>query len=289
MKSINVQSPPVSGIFNVTPPAPVDGQTVPLQTDANGNLLVNIASSIPTVSENLASVGGAAITLGAKTSANSLPVVLATDGAALPVSLPAGQAVELLDSGGVNKASISAAGAVKVDGSAVTQPVSGTITANAGTGNFNENLAQVGGSAVTLGAKTSANSLPVVLATDEAALTVSQATAGNLNAIVQQGVPTVGGLSQSWPIKISDAVNGPAAVKAASTSAVAADPSLVVAVSPNSPATVAQPTAANLNATTIAASTSASVTLNNASAAGSYLSINTAGYGAVVEIGRAHV
>src|SRR6266850_4910417 len=30
-------------------------------------------------------------------------------------------------------ASVSAAGAIKVDGSAVTQPVSGTVTANAGT------------------------------------------------------------------------------------------------------------------------------------------------------------
>lgn len=40
------------------------------------------------------------------------------------VTLPAGQAVELLDGAGTNKASISAAGAVKVDGSAVTQPVS---------------------------------------------------------------------------------------------------------------------------------------------------------------------
>lgn len=35
-----------------------------------------------------------------------------------------------------NRAAVSAAGAVKVDGSAVTQPVSGTVTANAGTGPF---------------------------------------------------------------------------------------------------------------------------------------------------------
>jgi len=49
-------------------------------------------------------------------------------------TLPAGQAVELLDSGGTNKASISAGGAVKVDGSAVTQPVSGTVTAVQPTG-----------------------------------------------------------------------------------------------------------------------------------------------------------
>jgi hypothetical protein len=37
---------------------------------------------------------------------------------------------------GGNTATVSAANALKVDGSAVTQPVSGTITANAGTGNF---------------------------------------------------------------------------------------------------------------------------------------------------------
>lgn len=50
----------------------------------------------------------------------------------IPVSIPVGQAVELLDSGGTNKASISAAGALKVDGSAVTQPISGTVALSAG-------------------------------------------------------------------------------------------------------------------------------------------------------------
>lgn len=37
---------------------------------------------------------------------------------------------------GTNTASVTAASALKVDGSAVTQPISGTVTANAGTGNF---------------------------------------------------------------------------------------------------------------------------------------------------------
>jgi len=37
---------------------------------------------------------------------------------------------------GGNAATVSASNALKVDGSAVTQPVSGTVTANAGTGNF---------------------------------------------------------------------------------------------------------------------------------------------------------
>lgn len=38
-----------------------------------------------------------------------------------------------------NKATVTAAGALQVDNSAVTQPVSGTITANAGSGTFNVN------------------------------------------------------------------------------------------------------------------------------------------------------
>ncbi len=42
--------------------------------------------------------------------------------------------------------------ALKVDGSAVTQPVSGTVTANAGSGTFGVNLAQVGGSTVATAA-----------------------------------------------------------------------------------------------------------------------------------------
>jgi hypothetical protein len=48
-----------------------------------------------------------------------------------------------------------------------TQPVSGTVTANAGTGTFAENVSQWGGSATTLGQKASASSVPVVLASDQ--------------------------------------------------------------------------------------------------------------------------
>jgi len=140
-----------------------------------------------------------------------------------------------------NPLSLTTAGALRVDGSGSTQPVSGTVTANAGTGNFTVvqatasnlnttadtelpaaaaladatanptvtsigsfglvyngttwdrlrgsstlgvtmNLANFGGSAVTLGQKTSANSMPVVIASDQSAVTVAQATASNLRA-----------------------------------------------------------------------------------------------------------
>lgn len=77
--------------------------------------------------------------------------------------------------GNINPLSLTTAGALRIDGSAVTQPVSGTVTSNQGTANTVVN---------------------------------------------------------AWPIKVTDSTNT-ATVKPASTAAVAADPALVVAVSPN--------------------------------------------------------
>lgn len=58
---------------------------------------------------------------------------LNTSALALDATLTGGtQKTKIVDTGGANVATVSAAGAVKVDGSAVTQPVSGTVTANQG-------------------------------------------------------------------------------------------------------------------------------------------------------------
>lgn len=62
---------------------------------------------------------------------------------------------------------------------------------------------------------------------------VRQATAANLNATAVQG--NAGSNAQAWWTRIGDATNGPAAVKAGSTASAAGDPSLVTALSPNSP------------------------------------------------------
>jgi hypothetical protein len=79
---------------------------------------------------------------------------------------------------------------------------SGTITANQGGAPWSQNLTQVGGAAVSLGAKTSANSIPVVLATDEATLPVSIAATVNVSvqnatlAVTQSTSPWVDNISQ---------------------------------------------------------------------------------------------
>lgn len=70
--------------------------------------------------------------------------------------------------------------AIKVDNSAVTQPVSGTVTSNAGTGTRDTNLKQVNGTTVdTNSGNKSAGTQRMVLATDQPNLTTA------LNTVTQ--------------------------------------------------------------------------------------------------------
>ena len=59
-------------------------------------------------------------------------------------------------------------------------------------------------------------------------------TGANTIGIANQG--TAASLANAWSAKITDATNGPAAVKPTKTAALATDPALVVAISPNGPA-----------------------------------------------------
>lgn len=93
----------------------------PLKVDASVATVTVTASNLQT---NLNQVGAASITLGSKTSANSLPVVIASDQAAVP-------------------ASQSGSWTVTANAGSGTFAVSGTITANAGTGTFNNQQTNV--------------------------------------------------------------------------------------------------------------------------------------------------
>lgn len=116
--------------------------------------------------------------------------------------------------------------------------VGGRVDANTG--------AWLGSTAPTVGSKTSANSVPVVIASDQGAVAVSGTVTGN------QG--TANSLANKWPVQVTDGTNtmptgdavgralfqkvtdgtNTAAVKAASTAVLATDPAVVVAISPNS-------------------------------------------------------
>ena len=143
---------------------------------------------------------------------------LNTSALALDATLTNGtQKTQIVDPVAGSVATVSAAGAIRVDGSAITQPVSGTfwqatqpvsiatMPTTPVTGTFWQATQPVSGT-VTANAGTNLNTSALAL---DATLT--------------------GGTQRA---KVTDGTNN-AAVKAASTAAVATDPALVVAVSPN--------------------------------------------------------
>jgi hypothetical protein len=152
-----------------------------------------------------------------------------------------------------NPLSLTTAGALRVDSSAVTQPVSGTfwqatqpvsgtfwqatqpvsgtVTANQGGAPWTATIQQGGNSAVVKAASTAA-------AAADPSLVVNISPNSPAMAMTQSGVWTVqpGNTANTtpWLATINQGGNS-AVVKAASTAAAAADPSLVVNISPNSP------------------------------------------------------
>ena len=145
--------------------------------------------------------------------------------------------------------------AVKIDGSASTQPVSGTLTANQGTspwvvaGNVASGTSDSGNPVKTGGVF---NTTPPTVTTGQR---VDQQMTNRGETLIAKGPsgfsidntgfnvnnsPTVvqgnkGSNAQAWWTEIGDTSNGPVAVKAASTAATTTDPALVTAFSPNSP------------------------------------------------------
>lgn len=172
---------------------------------------------------------------GQNTMANSSPVVVASDQSSIPISGTVTANIGTGNLAGITgsvtvKADTPAnqTNALKVDGSATTQPVSGTVTANAGTGNFTVTQSTASNLKVDLSG-TAANATAIKV--DNSAVTQPiSATALPLptGAATSANQTTLG----SQTTKINDGTNT-AAVKAASTAAVATDPALVVAISPN--------------------------------------------------------
>jgi hypothetical protein len=158
---------------------------------------------------------------------------MATDfGAALPVrnSTQTGEELKVVvtDAGGSNQAAVTAASALKTDGSAVTQPVSAASLPLPTGAATSANQTTVGSQTTKIndGTNTAAVTAASALKVDGSGVT--QPVSGTVTA--NQG--TAAATASAWPTKVTDGTNT-AAVKAASTAAVAADPALVVAISPN--------------------------------------------------------
>lgn len=174
---------------NVVTGTGTSGVGIPRVTVSNDSNILATQSGAWTVTSNQGT---------ANTLSNKWPVQI-TDGTnTMPTGDAIGRAIYFKLTDGTNTATVTAGNALKIDGSAVVQPVSGTVTANQGTAN------------------TLSNAWPV------------KVTDGT------NTMPTGDAVGRAIFHKITDGTNT-AAVKAASTAAVASDPSLVVAFSPNSP------------------------------------------------------
>lgn len=152
---------------------------------------------------------------GQATAANSSPVVLASDQSAVPITDNSGSItvdgiVTVTQSTASNlKVDLSGtsanATAIKVDGSAVTQPVSGTITANAGTGSFT--VAQ--GTAANLNATVVGTGTFAVQADTELPAATALADAVSNYTTTTAGAASIAFNGTSWDrVKTSDAVAG---------------------------------------------------------------------------------
>lgn len=223
---------PVAGVYNVTPPAPADTQAVALQVDSQGNLkttssgggggnvnITGVNGSAPALtnplpvelsdgtnavgtagnplSVNVISGGGsnASVSTNGTAAPTSSTQVGGSDGTNLqPLQVESASNKNLRVGlyNGANEASVSAAGAVKVDGSAVTQPVSGTVTTTP-PANASTNITQVGGSALSEGQKAMAASIPVVIASDQSAVPVSGTVTTTPPANASTNLTQVGG------------------------------------------------------------------------------------------------
>lgn len=187
----------------------------------NGTQVTSVNNFPSEQNVNVNQVGGSAVSLGQKASTASIPVVVASDQSTLPVSaaslpLPTGASTSALQTSGntslvtiasnqTNGTQVTAinnfpatqpvSGTVAVSNFPVTQPVSGTVTANQGTANatpWNENIAQWGGSATTLGQKNMAASVPVVIASNQSSVPVVSTPVTPAALTVTQAAITVG-------------------------------------------------------------------------------------------------
>jgi hypothetical protein len=240
----------------------IDGSAV--TQPVSGTVTANIGTTNGLALDT--SVNGILVTQGSTTSGEKGPLIQGAVTTAAPTYTTAQ----------TSPLSLTTAGALRIDGSAVTQPVSGTVTvqqataanlnatvtgtvtANIGTTNGLALDTSVNGILVAQGSTTSGEKGPLIQGAVSALVPVytnaqtsplSLTTAGALridgSAVTQPVSGTVTAnqgtantLANAWSTKITDATNGPAAVKPASTAAVATDPALVVAISPNNSFTV---------------------------------------------------
>lgn len=194
-------------LANAAAPTWTEGDQVLLSADLSGNLRVTATIS-GTSAVNLTQVGGSAIALGQTTMANSLPVVIASNQSNLNVvgTLTHNNAAPAANNVGVLPALATTAAPTYTTGNQVllSTDLSGNLRVTA-TGTSDVNLTEVGGASITLGQNTMANSIPVVISSDQTALPV---TTGEVGTGIVAYYQTVSAVANSSTGTITYTVSG---------------------------------------------------------------------------------
>lgn len=205
------------GRYKATPPSLTDGQINGLQLDSAGNLKVTGSLSVGGTTDNSVYTAGSSTGTPAMGFYHST-IDAVTDGRAATVAITTNRAshTNLRNNSGtevgtsttplqVSLANTTAnATAVKVDASTTTQPVSGTVTANAGT-NLNTSLLalETGGNLAAI--KTDVDKIPsqgqaLAAASMPVVLTAAQVTSLTPLSTVAVTQSTAAAITAGWPI-----------------------------------------------------------------------------------------
>lgn len=173
----------IQGAVTTAAPTYTTAQTNPLSLTTAGALRVDASGSTQPVSGTVAATQSGTWTVQPGNTANTTPW-LAT-----------------IAQGG-NSATVSAGGALKVDASASTQPVSGTVAVTQSTSPWVENISQFGGNNVVTGTGTSGNGIPRVTVSSDSALAsvTTVSTVSSVTAIANAlpaGANTIGAVTQA--------------------------------------------------------------------------------------------
>ena len=196
--------------------------------------------------------------VGQQAMAASVPVVIASNQSSIPVTGAADATVGPTALGALNATvSLAASGYAGMGMFLAAGTLQGTIIAEVSmdggttwvTGSFYDPTLGINSQTVVFASNNTATtrSLSLYPGVSHARVRVSAYTSGSANCslratatdtLVSQG--PAGNIGEAWSIQVTDHVNGPAAVKPASTAAAAADPAMVVAISPNNAVAVTE-------------------------------------------------
>jgi hypothetical protein len=184
----------IQGATTTAAPTYTTGQTNPISLTTAGAVRVDNSAVTQPVSGTVSAAQSGTWNITNISGTITLPT-----GAATAAKQPALGTAGAASADVITVQGIASMTALKVDGSAVTQPVSGTVTANQGGSNWSTNVAQINGVTPLMGnGATGTGALRVSIANDSTgivALTTSSAQIGHLEANQSVNMAQINGVT----------------------------------------------------------------------------------------------